>query len=140
MCSINMSYSTNVPGSSKIDRRSLAVSFPFSCWLLMRFFPPPSKAAFRFSSISCLTRRVFATVLEQGRSDRPETRRGPAKKLGSRRHAVVEANRADMTAFRVPRSRSVNFQIFLSRSGTGVIQNRSSLRLPETPRQPETPS
>jgi hypothetical protein len=44
LCSTNMSYSSKLPGSSRTDSRSRAVSRPLACCAAMRFSPPPSRA------------------------------------------------------------------------------------------------
>src|SRR5262245_57551371 len=55
---LNMSHSSKESGSSSTSMRSRAVSLPLACWASMRRWPPPRRAAARFSSswrmMSCI--------------------------------------------------------------------------------------
>src|SRR6184192_613933 len=79
-CVTKRSSSTKLPGSSSASSRSRAVSFPFSCWTLMRSSPPPSNDSARFCwSSSSFSRIVMVQKCRRrgGQTDRETpSRRG----------------------------------------------------------------
>ena len=62
-CCTNMSYSSKLPGSSSISRRSRAVFLPLACCASMRFSPPPRRAlARRWTSFSILSVWILINI------------------------------------------------------------------------------